>query len=145
MAIASLASVSRVKATRRCKPGILVVDDELLVRRLLKLVLEQQGFTVWLAGNGHEGLRLFQQHQSDVALVLLDVRMPGLDGPQTLAALQELDPTAVCCFMTGHAGDYTEPELMAQGATRVFAKPFDLIELRSFLWQLTAKTKRRGA
>jgi CheY-like chemotaxis protein len=71
--------------------------------------------------------------------------MPGLDGLQALAALQELNPTVVCCFMTGHAGDYTEADLVEQGAARVFAKPFALGELRSYLQQRTTTTGPCGA
>jgi CheY-like chemotaxis protein len=52
------------------------VDDEPLVT-FLQRVLEQQGCTAWLAADGQEGLRLYQQHGSEIGLVLLDVRMPG--------------------------------------------------------------------
>lgn len=131
--------------TALVKPGILITDDEPLVRRLLQLVLEQQGFTVWLAANGREAVELYRQHRQKIAVVLLDVRMPELDGPQALAALREFAPNLVCCFMTGHAGAYTESELLGLGAIRVFAKPFALEELCRFLWQLAARLERRGA
>jgi CheY-like chemotaxis protein len=131
----------RVKAAPQPKPGVLVVDDQASVRQLLQLVFEQQGCRVWLAANGQEGLQLYEEHQPEITLVLLDVRMPGLDGPQTLTALQAIDRTVVCCFMTGQSGDHTETELLARGATRVFAKPFNLGELRAFHWQSAA---RRG-
>ena len=126
------------------KPGILVVDDEAAVRGLLQVALQQQGFMVRLAANGYEAL-LHQRYSPEMDLVLLDVRMPGLDGPQTLAALQEADPTIVSCFMTGYGGDYTETDLLELGAARVFAKPFRLGELRSVLWQLAAELECRLA
>jgi CheY-like chemotaxis protein len=121
------------------------VDDEPLLRKLLQVALEQQGLTVWLAADGHEALQIYQRHRARIALVLLDVRMPGLDGPQTLAALQILDPAVACCFMTGYAGDYTYPNLLERGAIRVFAKPFRPAELGIFLWQMVTKLERRGA
>jgi CheY-like chemotaxis protein len=127
------------------KPGILVVDDEPLLRKLLQVALEQQGFQIWLAADGYEALQLYQKHRLHVALVLLDVRMPGLDGPQTLAALQILDPALACCFMTGFAGDYSYTNLLERGALRVFAKPFRPAELGVFLWHMVAKLERRGA
>jgi CheY-like chemotaxis protein len=112
------------------------VDDEPVVRNLLQAVLERQGFTVWLAANGQEAIQLYRQYRTRIDLVLLDVRMPDYDGPQTLAALQRHYFAAVCCFMTGQAGDYTEADLLKRGAARVFAKPFVLAELRASLGQL---------
>ena len=125
--------------------GILVVDDEPSVRGFLQVVLRQQGFTVWLAADGHDAIRLYQRHREQIALVLLDVRMPGLNGPQTLAAIQELDPGVVCCFMTGEAGNYTEWQLEGAGALRVFAKPFALAELRAYLGRLALHEQGCGS
>jgi FixJ family two-component response regulator len=48
-------------------------------------------------------LKLYQQERPNIALVLLDVRMPGWDRVQTLVALQKLDAAVRCCFLTGHA------------------------------------------
>jgi CheY-like chemotaxis protein len=106
------------------KQGVLVVDDEPAVRKLLQLSLERQGFAVWLAADGRQALELYERHRDRVDVVLLDVRMPGLDGPQTLAALRRLNPQVPCCFMTGDAGHYDTAELRARGAIRVFLKPF---------------------
>jgi FixJ family two-component response regulator len=50
-------------------------------------------------------MKIYGQHRRSSALVLLDVRMPDWDGPQTLAALQKFDPAVRCCFLTGDAGD----------------------------------------
>lgn len=109
--------------------GILVVDDEPAVLQLLEVALRQQGFTVWRAGNGREALDLYQRHESAIELVLLDVQMGGLDGPQTLQALKERFPQVRCCFMSGSTGKYSFEDLMALGALRVLPKPFDLVEM----------------
>ena len=110
-------------------PGILIADDQGLFLTLLKLELEPRGYTVWLAMDGDDAIDLFLQNRSEIDLVLLDVQMPGLDGPRTLAALQRLDPDVLACFMTGDAGAYTEDELLECGATCVFSKPFRPAEL----------------
>ncbi len=75
--------------------------------------------------------------------MLLDVRMPGMDGPQTLAALKRINPAVLCCFMTGYAGDYTGEGLLALGAVRLFEKPFQLDEIAPALWQTAQLAGRR--
>ena len=81
-------------------PGILVVDDETAVLCVLAARLRTEGYTVWLAGHSQQAIELYQRHREEIAVVLLDVLMPGLDGPNTLVALQKLCPTVSCCFMT---------------------------------------------
>jgi CheY-like chemotaxis protein len=88
--------------------GILIVDDEDPVRRILDLGLRAQGFTVWLAADTLTAVELYRGHHDAIDVVLLDVRMPDRDGPETLAALRELDPHVTCCFMSGDTGDYTQ-------------------------------------
>jgi CheY-like chemotaxis protein len=114
------------------KPGVLVVDDEPLVRILLQRGLERDGFEVWLAANGREAIEVYREHRDQIDVVLLDVRMPGLDGPQTLDALRELDPEVRACFMSGNPGAYDPEELLRRGA-EVIAKPFHFDELTTLL------------
>jgi CheY-like chemotaxis protein len=122
--------------------GVLVVDDELSVRSLLDMALRQQGFAVWQAANGNEALELYRDHCRDIALVLLDVRMPGLDGVQTLTGLQAVNPNVLCCFMSGHIGDYSQERLVDLGAARVFAKPFRVADIVQVAQELTARIPR---
>jgi two-component system, cell cycle sensor histidine kinase and response regulator CckA len=105
-------------------PGILIADDQGLILTLLKLELEPRGYTVWLAMDGDDALDLYRRNHAEIDLVVLDVQMPGLDGLQTLTALQRIDPDVVACFMTGNASAYTEDELLERGAVCVFSKPF---------------------
>ncbi len=111
------------------RPGVLVVDDEHLVRVMLQLGLERDGFQVWTATNGREAVELYREHRDEIAVVLLDVRMPGLDGPATLDALRQLSPEVRACFMTGDPGAYDPVGLRQRGAAHVVAKPFRLDRL----------------
>jgi CheY-like chemotaxis protein len=111
------------------EPGILVVDDDRAVRGMLTLLLPRHGFTVWAAASGQAAVDLYAQRQEQIDLVLLDVSMPDLDGPQTLRALRGINPQVRCCFMSGYGGVYTDQELLGMGAIRFFAKPFRLSEL----------------
>src|SRR5688500_1446069 len=99
----------------------LVVDDDPHVLSMLGTALKSFGFSLTLATSGPDALRAYRK---DIDLVLLDVRMPGWDGPQTLAALRQADPEVRCCFMTGHSARYSEGDLVGMGAAGVIGKPF---------------------
>ncbi|MDB5312372.1 MAG: hypothetical protein JWO38_6574 [Gemmataceae bacterium] len=107
--------------------GILIIDDDEDVRRLLGASMRHHGFAVWLAADGWEAVKIYQSHRPSIDVALLDVMMPGRDGPGTMAALRELDPQVRVCFMTGYAGRYTEQDLLSLGA--LVQKPFRLGEL----------------
>jgi len=118
--------------------GVLVVDDEGGLRGVLDVGMRQEGFAVWLAANGREALDLYRRHRETIDVVLLDVLMPGLDGPQTLAALQALNPQIRSCFMSGDLGSYTEERLRGLGAAAILQKPFRLAEVAQVLRQLAS-------
>jgi CheY-like chemotaxis protein len=122
------------------RPGVLVVDDDHFVRHLVQLGLERDGFEVWLAAGGREAIRLYRQHRESSGVVLLDVRMPGLDGLQTLEALRELNPEVRACFMSGDMGDYGSEGLRQRGAARLIPKPFLLGDLANVLRLVTQGT-----
>jgi DNA-binding NtrC family response regulator len=118
-------------------PVVLVVEDDVDVRKMLEAAIRSFGFTAKLARNGAEAVTL---HNSDaVDIVLMDVQMPGMDGPATLQALLQQDPDTLCCFMSGHTGKYTVAELLDCGAADIIAKPFHLAELKHVLENALAK------
>jgi serine/threonine-protein kinase RsbW len=111
------------------KPGVLVVDDEPHIRQLLELVLAREGFPVWSAGTGKAAIEFYHRNQGLIGVVLLDVRMAGLDGPQTLTALQRINPHVHAIFVSGDIGEYGPEALLGMGARAVLQKPFDHAEL----------------
>jgi CheY-like chemotaxis protein len=108
------------------RPGILVVDDDIHERTLLTAVLWRNGFTVWLAGNGPQAVEVYSVLHAEIDMVLLAVRMPDLDGPHTLAALQKFQPDVRCCFLIADSGHYTDEALLERGALALFRKPLSL-------------------
>ncbi len=103
---------------------VLIADDEPIVRRLLEMALRAAGRRVLTAANGAEALRLYQDREGRVNLVLLDVQMPELDGPQTLAALRRITPDVRVAFMSGGSATYSDEDLLATGAIDFVQKPF---------------------
>jgi CheY-like chemotaxis protein len=110
--------------TRSPRPEILVVEDDDGVRRMLDTVLRMYGFGVRTAATGEAAVDSYRRHQATVAVVLLDVQLPGLDGPEVLTRLQAVNPAVRYCFMSGNTGKYAPEDLRARGAVHVFAKPF---------------------
>ena len=119
-------------------PGVLLAEDEGVLRHLLTQRLRRAGLTVWPAEDGLRAVELFRREGKAVTVALLDVHMPGLDGAQVLSALREVDPALPCCFMTAGAGPYTREDLLRRGAAEVLQKPFSLSEAIRLLRQLSA-------
>ena len=111
-------------------PTILLVDDDADIRRVAALALERiGGFRVELASSGEEALERATAAPPD--LLLLDVSMPGMDGPATLAALRHNAPTerVPVVFFTAIANADEVIRLRALGAVGVVGKPFDVMGL----------------
>jgi DNA-binding NtrC family response regulator len=128
--------ISGESPTEEQCPTILIIDDEPILVEVLARYFRLNGLTPLTAVGGHEGITVFTEHHRDIALVLLDVRMPDLDGPATLAALWEVDPEVRCCFMSGDLGDVTPEQIAAMGVLHMFRKPFALRDLVVKLWEL---------
>lgn len=110
------------------RPAVLVVDNDPTVRAVLDVMVGRLGYAAVLASGGAEGVEVYDAHRDRVALAVLDVRMPGLDGPQTLATLRERTPTLPCVFLTSGFTSYSMDELTAEGAVVRF-KPITLDDL----------------
>ena len=102
---------------------ILVVDDELIVRDSLKEWLEEDGFQVDIAQSGTEALE--KVAQATYHLMLLDIKMPGMDGVEVLKQTKEAHPDLPVVMMTAYATVETAVEAMKMGALDYLMKPFN--------------------
>jgi len=106
---------------------ILIVDDEQSVREVVSEYFSEQGYGVETAGSGEEALALVQENAPD--LVLLDVRMQGLDGVETLRRLRQLAPRVAVIMVTANEDVSLAREMLKLGALDYVAKPFDFVYL----------------
>jgi two-component system response regulator AtoC len=107
---------------------ILVIDDDPGLRKSLSAFLKKNGYEIISGENGEQGLQLLKNNEVD--LVLLDIRMPGMDGITVLKEIKKLSPYLNVIIITGFATVETAVEAMKEGAVDYITKPFDLYELK---------------
>ncbi len=107
---------------------VLVVDDERDIRDGSERILTRMGCRVFKASRGEEGLDILKKE--DIAIVLLDMKMPGLDGMEVLQRIREGYPSILVVVITGFATVETAIEAMKQGAYDFIPKPFEPDQVR---------------
>ena len=105
------------------KTRILVIDDEAAIRDSLRMTLEYNGFEFIGAATGQEGLALAEREAPD--LVLLDIKMPGMDGMDVLGRLRSLNETVPVVMISGHGTTSTAVDAIKRGAVDFLDKPFE--------------------
>jgi DNA-binding NtrC family response regulator len=125
----------------KAKASILVVDDEEIVRDSLASWLEEDGYRVDTVPDGPTALAKLAQHA--YAVLLVDLKMPGMDGLQVLEQARSLQPDASVIIMTAYATVDTAVQAMKQGAYDYLVKPFEPEELSLMLGKLTKNQSLR--
>jgi len=110
------------------KDKILVADDEQSMREFLDIMLKKEGYKVSLASNGEEVVKLVDNDLFD--LVLLDIRMPKLDGISTLKKIKANTPETIVIMITAYASADTAIKAMKEGAYDYITKPFKVEEIK---------------
>ncbi|MGG0474620.1 response regulator [Priestia aryabhattai] len=107
---------------------ILIVDDQYGIRILLTEVLQKEGYTTFQAANGFQAIDITKEQAPD--LVLLDMKIPGMDGIEILKRLKQHDEMIKVIIMTAYGELDMIQEAKDLGALTHFAKPFDIDEIR---------------
>jgi two-component system response regulator HydG len=110
------------------KGKILVVDDEESHRIMLRAVLQEEGYDVTEAADGPEGIQAVEEGPFDV--ILLDIRMPAMDGIEALTEIRKISPYTPVLMMTAYASVKTAVEALRAGAFDYLTKPLDIEELK---------------
>lgn len=124
--------------------GILVAEDDPVVLSIMADALQSEGYRVFQAANGREAVSVYERVGDQVKLVILDVVMPGLGGPEAMARIRKRDPDARVLLMSGYGGTHdlsTPPTEL----TAVLQKPFTLETLLSKVSRALAREVTSGA
>ena len=110
---------------------ILIVEDEEGMREALREWLTEGGYKVETAKNGEDGLKIISDQ--DVALVLLDLRLPGKDGISVLKEAKHIRPQLKVIIITAYPSPQTKQAALKEGAVDYLPKPFDLNDLEKLI------------
>lgn len=118
---------------------VLVVDDEEIVRETIKRILKKEGVTVHTAECGNSAIALVKTEELDVAL--LDIKLPGIDGVDTLIQLKAVKPKISVVMMTGYEVTERIEKAFEEGALACLHKPFDIKVLLDIFNELKEKNE----
>ncbi len=121
------------------KGKILIVDDQFGIRILLNEVLQKEGYETYQAANGIQALEVVTKHAPD--LVLLDMKIPGMDGIEILKRMKMIDKDIRVIIMTAYGELDMIQEAKTLGAMTHFAKPFDIDDIRAAVKKYLPVTK----
>ncbi|MEA4855080.1 response regulator [Solidesulfovibrio sp.] len=117
---------------------VLLVDDEAGLTAVLAKRLASRGLTVKTAASGEEGLAVLRQ-DPDIALAVLDINMPGMDGLETLREAKALRPDVEALILTGYPSVEAALEGMRLGAYELLSKPIALEDLYTRVTEALAR------
>lgn len=123
--------------------NILIVEDERSLSDTLSLNLKLEGYNVINAYDGNTALKLFNEHHHDLALVLLDIMLPGISGMNLITEFRVTDPKIPVIFMTAKGLSSEKIAGLRAGADDYIVKPFDLEELILRVQNLIKRTHHK--
>jgi two-component system, cell cycle sensor histidine kinase and response regulator CckA len=112
---------------------ILIMDDEPTIRTLLQSMLEKIGYQVIAACNGREGVELFKENRGHIALCIIDVMMPEMNGMEALQKIRTISPDAKIIIASGYSADSTQNDYLEAGAKAFLPKPYRMAELSTVI------------
>ncbi len=123
--------------------GLLFIDDEEGVRRSLLRALKREIYPTYAVENGEEGIEFLKNNISNIATVISDYKMPGLNGLETLTAIGSLNPEITRIILTGYATMEAAIHATNEGIDGFLTKPFDNVELRAKIREISVRKHLR--
>ena len=123
---------------------ILVVEDSEPLRDLIFETLETMGYTALLAQDGHQAIRICTQFSGSIDLLLTDVMMPKMKGPEVMRRVKQIRPDIGVLFMSGYTNDVTLRQGISSADVSFIQKPFSSTELTHKLREALARAQDRS-
>ena len=108
---------------------ILLIDDEEIVVKITKKMLQKLGYKIIKAHSGQEGLKLFQTYRDRIDLIICDMIMPKMDGLELVFRLREIDPGVKVLLSSGSLIDEDEKDIVLRGFDGLIKKPYKMNDL----------------
>jgi two-component system cell cycle sensor histidine kinase/response regulator CckA len=120
---------------------VLLVDDENTITDVVEKALTMMGYKVFSAGGGAEAVDVYRKNQDSIALVILDMIMPGMTGGKTYDLLREINPQVKVILSSGYSFDGEASQIMARGCDGFIQKPFGIKELSQKIREILDKNQ----
>ena len=108
---------------------VLLVDDERVILDVTSRILQRLGYSVLMAHEGGEALRVFRERHREIALVILDMIMPKMSGREVFRRLKEIDPEVLVLLSSGYSADGEAQAILQDGAAGFVQKPYRVNDL----------------
>ncbi|HPO14500.1 MAG TPA: GAF domain-containing protein [Candidatus Hydrogenedentes bacterium] len=119
--------------------AILIADDEAMVREVGQEILETLGFQVYVAEDGVEALRVFQEHRGEIVCILLDLTMPRMNGEETFREIRRVHPYIPIIMSSGYNEQEVTQRFAGKGMAGFIQKPYRMEDLQSILQKTLGK------
>lgn len=123
------------------KPKILIIDDEKDLLRFFKKILREEGYSVVTACGGLEGIK--RNNDSDPDLIMLDLKMPGIDGIEALRRIRKKDKDVTVIILTGYGTLETTKAAEALNVYGYASKPFNLENIKGLIKKALGSKRRK--
>jgi two-component system cell cycle sensor histidine kinase/response regulator CckA len=120
---------------------ILIIEDEEVLRDLLKMMLEEDGIKVLAAGDGVEAVEIFEKHKDEIGLVLSDMGLPRMGGWDAFLKMKEISPHVKVILASGYFSPHVKSELLKSGARDFIQKPYNPPEILAMIHRMLDEQK----
>jgi len=120
----------------RIRNTVLIVEDEEILRDLLRMMLEDHGIKTLTAFDGVDAIEVFTAHREEIAVVISDLGLPRLGGWEAFLKMKELDPTVKGVLSSGYFHPDVKAEIIRTGANNFIQKPYNPPEIIAMIREL---------